>query len=134
MTDITFPSPERRPFDFDLKNLLHPAQAFEHPDQVLLDRDLTLAEKRAILASWVSDACAVEAMPALRQAPGGKQPVSVDDILTALRSLDREEPPETSHWRRTIRRLRLDRLRDARARCFSVVSARPSQEPPPKAA
>ena len=79
----------RDEFDLDLNDLLHPAQAFEHPDHVVSDPDLTLNEKRAILASWASDACAVEASPALRCAPGGRRPVSVDDILDALRSLDR---------------------------------------------
>jgi hypothetical protein len=33
----------------DLDNLLHPAQAFEHPSHVVKDPDLTLNEKRAIL-------------------------------------------------------------------------------------
>ena len=46
---------------FDLDELLHPAQAFDHPRDVVNDADLTLGEKRAILASWASDACAVEA-------------------------------------------------------------------------
>jgi hypothetical protein len=50
--------------------LLHPAQAFEHPSDVVNDPDLTLNEKRAILASWASDACAPEAAPRLRCAPG----------------------------------------------------------------
>ena len=50
----------------DLDALLHPAQAFEHPSDVVNDPDLTLNEKRAILASWASDACAIEAAPALR--------------------------------------------------------------------
>lgn len=80
---------KRDEFDFDLDDLLHPAQAFEHPDQVVSDPDLTLNEKRAILASWASDACAVEAAPELRCAPGGRRPVSIDDILAALRVLDR---------------------------------------------
>ena len=47
----------------DLDDLLHPAQAFGHPSEVVSDPDLTLNEKRAILASWASDACAVEAAP-----------------------------------------------------------------------
>jgi hypothetical protein len=54
--------------DWDLNDLLHPAQAFESPAAVLKDPDLTLNEKRAILASWASDACAVEAAPDLRAA------------------------------------------------------------------
>ena len=36
---------------FDLDSLLHPAQVFEHPSRVVNDPDLTLNEKRAILAS-----------------------------------------------------------------------------------
>ena len=76
--------------DPDLDALLHPAQAFEHPRDVVGDADLTVHEKREILASWVSDACAVEAAPALRCAPGGRRPVSVDEILEALCDLDRE--------------------------------------------
>jgi len=43
----------------DLDDLLHPAQAFSHPADVVNDPDLTLNEKRAILASWASDACAI---------------------------------------------------------------------------
>jgi len=74
---------------FDLDELLHPARGYEHPRQVLRDTDLTLNEKRAILASWASDACAVEAEPALRMPPGGR-PVQVDDILDALRELDHQ--------------------------------------------
>ena len=40
---------------FDLDQLLHPAQAFGHPSEVVNDPDLTTHEKRAILSSWVSD-------------------------------------------------------------------------------
>ena len=74
--------------NFELDELLHPAHAFEHPSQVVNDPDLTLNEKRAILASWASDACAIEAAPALRQ--GFNSPVRFDDIMEALRSLDRQ--------------------------------------------
>jgi hypothetical protein len=72
----------------DLDALLHPANAFEHPRDVLRDGDLSLNEKRAILASWASDACAVEAAPGLRAVPG-RRPVRWDDIMDALRALDR---------------------------------------------
>lgn len=74
--------------NFDLDELLHPAQAFEHPSEVVNDPDLTLNEKRAILASWASDACAIEAAPELRSSPSGV-PVRFDDIMDALRTLDR---------------------------------------------
>ncbi|MDB5652599.1 MAG: hypothetical protein JWQ94_212 [Tardiphaga sp.] len=75
---------------FDLNELLHPADAFEHPSEVLRDPDLTLNEKRAILASWASDACALEAAPELRELPRGRL-VLFDDIMDALRSLDSDE-------------------------------------------
>jgi hypothetical protein len=74
----------------DLDALLHPAQAFEHPSEVVKDPDLTLNEKRAILASWASDACAIEAVPTLRRLPGGKRPVHFDEVMDALRALDEE--------------------------------------------
>jgi hypothetical protein len=74
----------------DLDALLHPSQAFEHPSEVVKDPDLTLNEKRAILASWASDACAIEAVPILRRLPGGKRPVHFDEVMDALRALDEE--------------------------------------------
>ena len=37
---------------------------------VVNDPDMTVQEKRAILASWASDACAVEAAPDLRRPTG----------------------------------------------------------------
>jgi hypothetical protein len=80
----------RGPFDFDLDSLLRPALAFKHPQHVVSDPDLTLNEKRAILASWASDACAIEAAPDLRQVPGSTQPVRYDDVMDALRALDRQ--------------------------------------------
>ena len=79
MTSPDSATPRSRPFDLDLDALLHPAQAFKHPRDVVGDLDLTLNEKRAILASWASDACAVEAAPALRHVPGADRPVPVDE-------------------------------------------------------
>ncbi len=92
---------------FDLDDLLHPAQAFGHPSEVVNDPDLTLNEKRAILASWASDACAVEAAPELRLNPGGA-PVRFDDIMEALRMLDRQMPE--ARFDRALRRARRDRI------------------------
>jgi hypothetical protein len=74
----------------DLDALLHPSQAFEHPCEVVNDPGLTLNEKRAILASWASDACAIEAVPTLRRLPGGKRPVHFDEVMDGLRALDEE--------------------------------------------
>src|SRR5215213_4461789 len=69
---------------------------FSHPAEVVRHPGLTREEKRAILASWASDACAVEAAPALRRLPGASEPVRVDDVLAALRALDPDpdEGPE----------------------------------------
>lgn len=73
----------------DIDALLHPASAFKHPMDVVRDADLSLNEKRAILASWASDACAMEAAPALRTTASGAV-VRWDDIMDALRILDHE--------------------------------------------
>jgi hypothetical protein len=102
----------------ELDALLHPAQAFAHPRDVLADPDLTINEKRAILASWASDACAVEAAPALRRPPGSQQPVSVDEILEALRDLDKASTAaaQISFVRRQTRRRRIEDLRWLRRR------------------
>jgi hypothetical protein len=75
--------------DVNLDDLFHPAQAFGHPSEVLNDPDLTLYEKRAILASWASDACAIEAAPELRSSPRGA-PVRFSEIMEALQTLDRQ--------------------------------------------
>lgn len=68
--------------------LLSPARHYSHPDDVLRDGTLDRHEKRAILSSWASDACAVESMPALRQPPGAAKPVAFDVIMDALGRLD----------------------------------------------
>jgi hypothetical protein len=80
---------DRQRANFDLDELLHPARAFGHPSEVVNDPDLTLNEKRAILSSWASDACAIEAAPQLRCGPHGT-PVRFDDIMEALRTLDKQ--------------------------------------------
>jgi hypothetical protein len=95
---------------FGLDQLLHPAQAFEHPSQVVNDPDLTLNEKRAILASWASDACSVEAAPALRHGANGKI-VTFDDVMDALRSLD-EEARAADGRARYKKRLRITEVTD----------------------
>jgi hypothetical protein len=94
---------------FDIGQFLHPARAFQTPQQVLQDADLTLAEKRAVLASWASDACAVEASPDLRQSPDGPV-VSFDEIMDALRSLDAEAAKRLPDYERLVTRAR--RLKD----------------------
>ncbi|MCP3442355.1 hypothetical protein [Bradyrhizobium sp. CCGUVB14] len=78
-------------FDFDA--LLHPGTVFETPKDVVDNPVLTLAEKRAILASWASDASGIASCPSMRAPDGLKKPVSIDDILDALCTLD--EGPRT---------------------------------------
>jgi len=105
MKKIDRSSPRRETCELELDDLLHPARAFGHPRHVVDDPDLTLNEKRVILVSWAADACAIEAAPALRQAPGTERPVRFDDVMDALRALDRSPggrlraPP---HYRRVL--------------------------------
>lgn len=73
--------------------LLRPAVGFQDPFDVLKDPDLDASEKRAILSSWASDACAVENHPTLRWLIGTEAPVPVLDIKAALARLDRLETP-----------------------------------------
>ena len=101
----------------DMDALFHPARAFDHPDEVVENPDLTLNEKRAILASWASDACAVEAAPALRRPLGSRRPVKVDEILEALRTLDKLAGERGSSWTtRQVRRASIEAFREHRTR------------------
>ncbi|WP_082552671.1 hypothetical protein [Methylobacterium sp. Leaf456] len=71
--------------------LIAPGDVFRHPREVLVHPHLSREEKRAILASWASDACALEDAPALRCLTGSKsEPVSVDTVFAALAELDRK--------------------------------------------
>jgi hypothetical protein len=70
---------------------------------VARDCDLTLYEKRAILSSWASDACAVEDVPELRQ-PFPAATVKFDDIMDALRALDSELERRVNSTQRIGRR------------------------------
>lgn len=73
---------------FDLEALLHPGTVYAHPRDVVSDPTLSIAEKRAILASWASDASAIASCPALRAPEGLNAPVTIDEILEALQALD----------------------------------------------
>jgi hypothetical protein len=72
----------------EIEALLHPRTIFEHPRDVVFDQALSLAEKRAILASWASDASAIASCPSLRAPAGLNAPGSIDEILEALCALD----------------------------------------------
>jgi hypothetical protein len=70
----------------EINALLHPADAFAHPMDVVEDCDLTAYEKRAILSSWAADACSLRDPPELNRSSHAAA-VSFDDILDALRIL-----------------------------------------------
>jgi hypothetical protein len=87
------------------------AAIYTHLDDVTSDPNLTTAEKRAVLASWVSDARAIENAPSLRRLDSGAV-VEVDKILQALALLDERVPD---------RRDNSQRLPPSR-RSYSVIS------------
>jgi hypothetical protein len=99
-----------------------------HPDDVVRNPDMSLADKREVLARWASDAHAVENAPALRQLDDGSV-VEVDGILRALRALDEAAgtgAPQTPGWTPYPhkRGAFLSRLRTGRGR-------RPDDDDPP---
>jgi hypothetical protein len=102
---------KKAPFDIDA--LLHPSKAFRHPLDVVRDTDMTVAEKRSVLASWASDASAIESNPALRETASGSV-VNYDDIIDALQSLDGEQSSETvtDTFKRRQRRRRWAKWKD----------------------
>lgn len=75
--------------NLELDALLHPSRRYAQPMDVVNDASLSLNEKRAVLASWASDACAVEAAPELRCVHSGRL-VRWDDVMDALRLLDKQ--------------------------------------------
>ncbi len=122
MEDLTKKLPgisaDKRDDAFDLDALLHPAKAFAHPMNVVRDPDLTVNEKRAILASWASDACAVEAAPTLRANASGRV-VRWDDVMDALRILDREAEKygkPLPHYKRVLAKKSAGLLAPSRSR------------------
>ena len=88
----------QRTTNLEMAGLLHPAEAFAHPMDVVDDGDLTSHEKRAILSSWAADACAVKDDPELNRTSGGG--VSFDDIVDALRLLECDSDRKTDRSNR----------------------------------
>jgi hypothetical protein len=80
-------SPAQAPHGHD-KTLEAKTPLFRDPQDVLAHPALDTKDKRAILASWASDACAVENLPNWRKLPETGALVPLDDILDALRALD----------------------------------------------
>lgn len=75
------------------------ASTFNHPREVLASPFLDVVQKRCVLATWASDAFAVEGKPWLRRIPGSSREISIGDILTALRALDGDDEPPTKSQR-----------------------------------
>jgi hypothetical protein len=65
-----------------------PTVLFREPSEVLAHPALASSEKRALPASWASDACTVENLPNWRKLPATGALVPLDEILDALRVLD----------------------------------------------
>jgi hypothetical protein len=74
-----------------------PVSRITHPFDIVYHPTLEPEVKRAILASWASDAAAVPDQPALRRPEDIKKPVLVDDVLAALRALDGDALQATRH-------------------------------------
>ncbi|OHV77157.1 hypothetical protein [Rhizobium sp. LCM 4573] len=85
------PIPEEATAAISAAHLLHPAKHFDHPRDVLAAVDIGNDEKRAILASWASDIFAIESIPALRLHPGTDKAVPYDEIIEALKALDKDD-------------------------------------------
>ncbi|MDK4743028.1 hypothetical protein PH547_29505 [Rhizobium sp. CNPSo 3464] len=83
--------PEEATATISAGHLLHPAKHFDHPRDVLAADGIGKEEKRAILASWASDIFAIESVPALRLYPGTDEAVSYDEIIKALKTLDKDD-------------------------------------------
>ena len=93
---------DRRRTNLEMASLLHPAEAFAHPMEVVDDCDLTSYEKRAILSSWAADACCVKDDPELKQTIDGA--ASFDGIVDALRLLESDSDRKTDGPHRKGRR------------------------------
>ena len=71
-----------------LEEIKEPSAPFlARPEEILGDLTLSKDEKRAVLASWLSDARALPDAPRWRQLDNGAF-VDVDDLYAALRVLD----------------------------------------------
>ena len=61
----------------------------QRPMDVVKAPALSVDDKHAILAAWASDFYAVDSKPAKRRLPGTPEPVSIDEVQSALKELDR---------------------------------------------
>ena len=76
--------------EIELKNVRRNNRRFAFPHEVVEDPSLSVAEKRAILSEWASDASAIESFPTLRLLPGTSFPVTFSAVMDARDQLDRK--------------------------------------------
>ena len=88
-----------KPITEEVDRVLNPSKFYGHPRDVLQDAALTREEKKALLASWASDACAVEMNPTLRLPPTLMRVISFDEVMDAMRDLDEADKP-VPDWKR----------------------------------
>ena len=102
---------------FDVDALVRPSNAFRHPLDVVRDPDMAVAEKRSVLVSWASEACAIESNPALPETASGSM-VNYDEIIDALQSVDDEQSLDTlmCTFKRRRRRTRWTKWKDGGGR------------------
>lgn len=84
----------------EVNGVERPEAGCRQPDDVLNHPTMQADEKRALLASWVSDAHGIPDRPALRKLDNGAV-VALDDILRALKCLDDDEEGATTPSRLT---------------------------------
>lgn len=124
-----------------LPNLRASSRSHLCPDDVVDDQEIGTGDKRAILASWGSDARAVEGQPALRRVDGGAV-IHIDDIMRALKRLDSapDDPqvelsrPCSIGSRTFVRRARATSLTGARRGRWGHRTRDDDDDPPPSAA
>ncbi|RJT37606.1 hypothetical protein D3227_18485 [Mesorhizobium waimense] len=100
------------------------SQTYGHPEDVLHDQSISPAEKRALLASWASDARAVPGVPILRQLDD-RSIVSLDEIMMALKALDGARQDQL------VRRPHFDRRRKTRWTSWLPRRRRDDDDDPP---
>jgi hypothetical protein len=88
--------------DPEIDLLLHPSRLYARPADLGADELLAIDERLAILASWASDACAVDSNPPLRRPPLVSPPVTFDEIMNALRRLDRMKRSTPTPARKSV--------------------------------
>ena len=100
------------------------ASTFTHPREVLANPFLDALQKRCILATWASDAFAVEGKPWLRQIPGSAVQIRIGDVLDALKLLDDDDGPPPAAARAPLLKPRVRTTRAVGQTAWETVDDR----------